>query len=418
MHYGFFIFFVFTYIIFPFEIGNYSTGSKTNESLFERSMLTNKSFHESNEKNSEINEIWNAIGYDPDLIGRLPMNNTPIVAIIDSGINKTLFSPKNIWINLNDTPYDNIDEDQNGFIDDYWGWDFIEDRAVIDDSEDFTDHGTFIANLIIQMVPKVQIMDIRVLGEDNRNPDFIDFYRAIEYVLQFPAVKIIQLSTEFITKSWNPLPERVKWMFTKAYLQDVTIVSVVGNGGRNTLTPPGSWAETIAVSSVVKNTTEFWKRTSYANSGKNIDLVAPGSNIPSIGNSGTKLQLSGTSFASAFVGAAVALIKSVNPNLKPIDIREILHKSSSFLEYDTGCLSYGNGLLNISKALKTNLLNSTVNNSNLFNEVKCTTDYIIPITLPPVPTTTQVLTFIIIPEILLIVSFLIWKIQRRKQQKY
>ncbi len=49
-----------------------------------------------------------------------------IVAIIDSGIDTThedLIA--NLWHNPNEIPYNHIDDDQNGYIDDIYGWNFL-----------------------------------------------------------------------------------------------------------------------------------------------------------------------------------------------------------------------------------------------------------------------------------------------------
>jgi len=50
-----------------------------------------------------------------------------IIAIIDTGVD--IDHPdlrENIWINPGEVPFDGIDNDHNGYIDDVHGWDFIE----------------------------------------------------------------------------------------------------------------------------------------------------------------------------------------------------------------------------------------------------------------------------------------------------
>jgi subtilisin family serine protease len=345
----------------------------------------------------EIQDVWNTIGYNSNEIGsQNDQNSSIIVAIIDSGINKSLFS-------------------NHFFPQEYWGWDFINNNPIAKHSNEFNSHGTFIANLFIQMVPSVQIMDVRVLNENNRNPNFEDFALAIEYVLQFPEIKIIQLSSEFIETPWNSISPEILWTFTKAYLQNVTIVSVTGNGKEPFVTPPGRWAETIAVSAVTPTPNGSWSRAQYANYGKNIDIVAPGNNIPSIDKSGNKIRLSGTSFASSFVGSSVALMLMKNPLLTPVTIRNILHQSAIDLE---DCTNFGAGLLNVSKALELtlNVTNSEfyLNNSHL----KCSPDYIIPEFLPAYPITTSKYKGISIEfEIAIICSSLILLSNRKKKVK-
>ena len=81
-----------------------------------------------------------------------------VIAVVDSGVD--LYHPDleaNIWVNPGETPYDGIDNDGNGFIDDYNGYDFVsvssdsvttgEDPEPIDNNpDDFAGHGTFVAS--------------------------------------------------------------------------------------------------------------------------------------------------------------------------------------------------------------------------------------------------------------------------------
>ncbi|MEC7182895.1 MAG: peptidase S8, partial [Bdellovibrionota bacterium] len=52
--------------------------------------------------------------------------NEVIVAVIDSGVD--VYHPSfkgRIWENENEIPYDGIDNDGNGYIDDIYGWNFL-----------------------------------------------------------------------------------------------------------------------------------------------------------------------------------------------------------------------------------------------------------------------------------------------------
>ncbi len=53
-----------------------------------------------------------------------------IVAIIDSGIDTSHLDIKpNFWVNKGEVPYNGIDDDGNGYIDDIHGWDFLSSPA-------------------------------------------------------------------------------------------------------------------------------------------------------------------------------------------------------------------------------------------------------------------------------------------------
>jgi len=49
-----------------------------------------------------------------------------VVAVIDTGVD--IYNPDlegNLWINVDEIKADGVDNDHNGYIDDYYGWDFI-----------------------------------------------------------------------------------------------------------------------------------------------------------------------------------------------------------------------------------------------------------------------------------------------------
>ena len=89
---------------------------------------------------------------------------------------------------------------------------------------------------------------------------------------------------------------------------------------------------------------------SWSSSGKNLDLVAPG-NASTPMNRGGYAGSGGTSIASPFVAGAAALLFSVNPDLTPGEVKDILKQSAD----DLGALgwdsTYGWGRLNLERAV-------------------------------------------------------------------
>ena len=59
------------------------------------------------------------------LAGRTPSRNV-VVAVIDGGIDTTHVDLReNLWINEDETAGDGVDDDQNGYVDDIYGWNFL-----------------------------------------------------------------------------------------------------------------------------------------------------------------------------------------------------------------------------------------------------------------------------------------------------
>jgi subtilisin family serine protease len=69
---------------------------------------------------ASVNRTWTA------LLKNRQTKRTVIVAVIDSGIDIDHDDLKeNIWVNEDEIPNNNIDDDNNGFVDDIHGWNFI-----------------------------------------------------------------------------------------------------------------------------------------------------------------------------------------------------------------------------------------------------------------------------------------------------
>ncbi len=71
-----------------------------------------------------------------------------IVAILDTGVDlwhQDLAA--NLWTNPGEIPHDGIDNDQNGYIDDIHGWNFVDNNNVVYQSTD-EPHGTHVAGII------------------------------------------------------------------------------------------------------------------------------------------------------------------------------------------------------------------------------------------------------------------------------
>ena len=91
---------------------------------------------------------------------------------------------------------------------------------------------------------------------------------------------------------------------------------------------------------------------SWSNRGNNLDLVAPGNVYTTVpgGNYGVG---GGTSFASPIIAGAAALVLSVNPNLTPGRVQDILKQSADDLGVTGWDPVYGSGRINLGRALST-----------------------------------------------------------------
>lgn len=140
-----------------------------------------------------------------------------------------------------------------------------------------------------------------------------------------------------------------------AYNQGVVLVASSGNNNPN-VKYPANHPNVIAVGSGTIQS----GRSSFSNYGNEIEIVAPGlynysTTVTSSGAYSYEGDI-GTSFSAPIVSGVVALLFSIDPNLTPGGIRDILHKTaskcSSYSYNSNGwCDQIGYGVINARAAL-------------------------------------------------------------------
>ncbi|PKM91411.1 hypothetical protein CVU82_02335 [Candidatus Falkowbacteria bacterium HGW-Falkowbacteria-1] len=280
----------------------------------------------------------------------------PVIAIIDSGID--IEHPdliKNIWKNSAEISNNGIDDDNNGFIDDIYGWNFVENtsdprpRLISSANDDGLNHGTMIAGIVAATVNndigisgianRSKIMALRSL-DDRGEGKISDVIRAIDYAINNGA-DIINLS--FSGSTYN---QAFKDTIGRAHKAGLMVVSAVGNSNFNLNKNPSYPAcfdsedgknEVIGVSAV--DTLD--QKASFSSYGlKCVDISAPGVSFfsSSFYDLATKDYAeytgywSGTSMAAAVVSGTLGLIKQVNPKLGKEEVEEVLFKSSDNID--------------------------------------------------------------------------------------
>ena len=117
---------------------------------------------------------------------------TPIVAVIDSGFDIEHPDLKHsLWINPREIPGNGIDDDENGYIDDIHGYDFINNTGDLSQtSAHIAEHGTHVAGIIaaqtgngigITGISPTKLILLRV-SEDGETIDTNASIEAYEYI--------------------------------------------------------------------------------------------------------------------------------------------------------------------------------------------------------------------------------------------
>jgi len=254
-----------------------------------------------------------------------------VVAVIDTGVDyQHRDLEANAWRNeVEFNGIHGVDDDENGYVDDVWGYNFIyNDNEPMDDHG----HGTHCAGIIAAVGNngldiagvcwQARIMPVKILGFDG-DGSAADGAVAIYYAVANGA--------DVISCSWGG-PERSQVLgeaIAYAHEHGVLVVAAAGNEDSDELFYPAARAEVIAVAATGPSD----QRWSASNHGAWVDVAAPGQAVVSlrptsaasgVAQSRSTAELSGTSMAAPHVAGAAALLLSANPLLTSDEVREML----------------------------------------------------------------------------------------------
>lgn len=262
-------------------------------------------------------------------------NKRPVIAIIDTGVDAAHpdLAP-NIWTNEGEIPGDGLDNDNNGYVDDVHGWDFVNNSAKIIDG---FGHGTHCAGIaaacgnnkigITGANPDALIMPIAVL-QSNGSGDMASIAKGIRYAVDNGAT-IISMSFGSTDNS-----KALQQALQQAY-QSAILVAAAGNeslgidkkcstGGRPLF--PGGYSFVLGVMATQETKGTNGYRATFSNydcdgpvkssfpedQGYNYELSAPGSKILSTVPGGQYQSWNGTSMATPLVAGGISRLLQVS----------------------------------------------------------------------------------------------------------
>ena len=275
-----------------------------------------------------------------------------IVAVIDTGVNYNHPDLKdNMWVNTKEIPNNKKDDDHNGYVDDYLGWDFVnDDKNPMDDEN----HGTHCSGTIgasgnndrgiVGVNWRVRIMPLKFLDSCGSG-ESADAAEAILYAAKMGA--------QIASNSWGgdrrskAIYDAIKYYKSRGGL----FIAAAGNDhANNDKTPmyPASYElnNIISVAATDRND----KLAGFSNYGRrSVDIAAPGKDIYSTVIDGYD-SYNGTSMATPHVAGVAALIRGNNKRLNYGQIKRIIFNSVDKKSSLKGKVSTG-GRLNAAKAI-------------------------------------------------------------------
>lgn len=328
------------------------------------------------EPNSNAHLLADVIFYDMKLIEAPAAweitkgSHDVIVGISDSGIWRHGDLIDNLWLNRGETGRDSsgkdktknkIDDDANGYVDDWNGWSFATNSNY---SSDSMYHGTHVSGTVGAMGGNggvtgvawhVQLIAAKFIESDGSGT-----YEGGINSLIYSADN----GARVVNCSWGgsvysrAMEDAIEYLKTK----NVLVVAAAGNDASDSdqlpLYPASNTNENIISVASIGN--DRGQLSYFSNWGaKSVDIAAPGENVMSTFNPLYSqlhrqyyYQLSGTSMAAPHVSGAAALLWSINPNLKWNEVKDILLSTGKKKDLLRGKI-VSESMLDVSAAVRT-----------------------------------------------------------------
>ncbi|MEQ8472411.1 MAG: S8 family serine peptidase [Marinoscillum sp.] len=289
-----------------------------------------------------------------------------VVAIVDAGVDYEHEDLANkIYLNEDEIPDNRIDDDGDGYVDNYYGWDFAGDdfENIVQDNDPLAqksniDHGTAVAGCaaadtdngigVAGIGFNTKYLAIKCSAEndtrDNGGAFLLNTNFAVIYAVDQGA-DIINMS--YGGTNYSQFGQDV--MTYAAVEHDVVLVAAAGNSGTQTIQYPAGYNYVLAVA----NTDNDDFKANSSTYGKWVDMSAPGTSVRTTGILDKYINISGTSFSSPITAGAAALLRAQFPDYNQNQIRQLLIQTSDDIyDKNTGFQGLlGKGRLNVARAL-------------------------------------------------------------------
>ena len=231
-------------------------------------------------------------------------------------------------------------------------------------------HGTHCAGIICGQDPKKKngpgvAPDARLIVGSvlpNGSGMFAQVLSGMEWILDPDGNPSTNDAPSIVSMSLGGVPDpEMTVLADKFQRQGICLIASIGNEGSGVVGSPGSVPSVFSVGAYDKN-----RKVSSYSSGAVIDwemdpyhdititkpdVAAPGTNVYSCYPGGEYVEMTGTSMACPHVAGSAALLLQAEPDLTNNDIAYVLSKTADDLGAKGWDIRWGNGAININKAI-------------------------------------------------------------------
>ncbi len=296
----------------------------------------------------------------PEALAHATVQTQVVVGIVDTGIDYNHPDLRdNMWKNPGEIAGNNRDDDGNGFIDDVYGFNFVNNTGnPMDDDE----HGTHVAGTIAASLNNSQgvagiasgaakLMAIKFL-DANGSGTYANAIRALNYATMMSSRGV---NLKVLNNSWGGYGNvpALEDAVNATNAAGMLFVASAGNESNDNdgefKAIPASYAASNIISVAATNNLD--ELASFSNYGATtVDLAAPGVGILSTTPGNRYQSFNGTSMAAPHVAGALALAWACHPDKTSTEIQDALFGSVDALDSLDGAVATG-GRLNVNNLL-------------------------------------------------------------------
>ncbi len=193
--------------------------------------------------------------------------------------------------------------------------------AEEDEVGDVSGHGTACASIIRRLAPECQLTSMRVLtkGKHGSKGSALEMIAGLIWAIE-EGFDVVALSLSTSRRRYSPM---LYEMADSAYFNGTMVVASAHNMPVESY--PWRYAAVVSVGSHEGQD----PMTFYCNPTPPVEFFAPGVDVEVAWSGGTRLRVTGNSFAAPHISGILALIRAKHPELSPYELKSILRLTAS-----------------------------------------------------------------------------------------